>query len=73
MGQLPKKENDKKNGEQPSGGGGFRPKAMIIWLIIAIGIVALVHIMSSTQQQKDEQTQPILPTGQAGQGGIGAR
>ena len=55
MGQLPKKENDRKSGEQPSGGGGFRPKAMVIWLIIAIGIVALVHIISGAQQPKDEK------------------
>jgi len=54
MGQLPKKENNN-NGGQPPRGGGFRPRAMIIWLIVAIGVVALVQLMSNTQPRETSE------------------
>ncbi len=52
MGQLPK---DKRKDEQPAGGGsGFRPRAMIIWLLIAIAVVATIQLLSE-QSHREEQ------------------
>jgi len=51
MMQLPGKNGNRKD-EQPGGpGGGFRPRAMIIWLLIAIAVVAMIQLVGDGSRQ----------------------
>jgi len=54
MGQLPGKNANRKDEQQPGGGGGFRPRAMIIWLLIAIAVVAMVQLVGNGSQRDQE-------------------
>jgi len=50
MGKSPNRDNNRKDEQF---GGGFRPRAMIIWLLIAVGVVALINflgVVDSKQQ-----------------------
>jgi len=59
MGQAPGNNNrdkDRKRNDpqQAPTGGGFRPRAMIIWLVIAMGVIALVQWMNNADNQQTQ-------------------
>jgi len=55
MGKSPNGDNDNRNSDQP-GGGGFRTRAIIVWLLIAAAVVALLQFLPNVSQSDEPKS-----------------
>ena len=53
MGQVPDR-NNRKDQQPGPGGGGLRPRAMIIWVLIIVAVLAMIHLVNSKPEDSQE-------------------